>query len=135
MNSNKSIVQLTVFFDGACHLCSREIEHYRRKDAEHRISFTDISDTHFDATGAGLDPVAIQKVMHVRTAAGDLRTGVDAFIEIWKTLPGFMPLAVIAQSRWVRPFLNIGYHAFAAIRPFLPKRKQELCETGTCNRV
>lgn len=124
--------RLSVYFDGACHLCSREIEHYRKRDPQGRIHFVDISAPGFDAAAQGLDPVRVQKVMHVRLPSGELATGVQAFVEIWKALPEFARLAKLAQSPLVRPFLNGGYAMFAVIRPFLPRRKVDRCTDGTC---
>ena len=124
--------KVAVFYDGACHLCSREIEHYRKKDTREAFSFVDISLPSFQAVELGLDPIQVQKVMHVRAPSGELKTGVDAFIEIWNHLPGFEPLARLATKAYVRPFLDLGYHAFARIRPFLPKKKAH-CDSGTCH--
>lgn len=40
--------------------------------------------------------------MHVRRTDGSIATEVGAFIEIWKTLPGYGPLAKIASFKFVR---------------------------------
>jgi predicted DCC family thiol-disulfide oxidoreductase YuxK len=114
---------LTIYFDGACHLCSREIEHYRRKDRKGEIRFVDISLPDFSAAAEGLDPIRVQQVMHVRTRDGRILTAVDAFLEIWKVIPGMQFLQRIASLRILRPFLDFGYHTFARLRPYLPKRK------------
>ncbi len=126
-----STSQVTVYFDGACHLCSREIEHYRQKDLERRLRFIDISLPAFSAETEGLDPVQVQRVMHVRLPDGTLVTGVDAFVEIWKVLPGFAGLAKVAKLPGIRLGLRVGYQGFAAIRPLLPRRKRE-CVDGRC---
>ena len=62
---------------------------------------------------------------------GALVTGVDAFVEIWKVLPGFSALAKVASLPGIHLGLRVGYRGFAAIRPLLPKRKKE-CEDGRC---
>jgi predicted DCC family thiol-disulfide oxidoreductase YuxK len=129
MDMNSS--QVTVYFDGACPLCSREIEHYRHKDHEQRLRFVDISLPAFSAETEGLDPVRVQQVMHVRLPSGALVTGVDAFVEIWKVLPGFAALAKVASLPGIHLGLRVGYRGFAAIRPLLPKRKRE-CVDGRC---
>ncbi|MBL8631799.1 MAG: DUF393 domain-containing protein [Myxococcales bacterium] len=126
-----STSQVTVYFDGACHLCSREIEHYRQKDREGKLRFVDISLSEFSAETEGLDPVRVQQVMHVRLPDGVLVTGVDAFVEIWKVLPGFAGLAKMAKLPGIHLGLRVGYQGFAAIRPLLPRRKRE-CADGGC---
>jgi len=39
----ETIPALTVYFDGACPLCRREIAHYRSRDRAARIAFLDIA--------------------------------------------------------------------------------------------
>lgn len=125
---------LTVYYDGACHLCSREIEHYRKLDPAHRLRFVDISDLRFSAEAEGLDARAIRKEMHVRLPSGELAVGVPAFIAIWEALPGrgFELLAKAARLPLVNPLLRGGYQIFAAIRPLLPKRQRVACADGSC---
>ena len=48
--------QLTVFFDGACPICSREIAHYRRRDSEGRLRLVDIAAPSFDAAAEAMYP-------------------------------------------------------------------------------
>lgn len=124
--------QVTIFYDGLCPLCSREIEHYRKR-AGSDVQFVDIVSPGFDAGLYGLDPDRIHKVMHVKVG-DDVRTGLDAFIAIWRVMPGYGWMAKVANLPVIRQVLTVGYHGFAAIRPFLPRRKTPLCETGVCQR-
>ncbi|MBF0290329.1 MAG: DUF393 domain-containing protein [SAR324 cluster bacterium] len=126
--------ELTVYYDGACHLCSREIAHYQKKDKLQLIEFMDISAASFEATSEGLNSAEVKKMLHVRLVNGELRTGVDAFIAIWQTLPGYVWMADIAKQSGVKWLLSIAYHGFAKIRPLLPKRKVDQCDTGYCSR-
>jgi predicted DCC family thiol-disulfide oxidoreductase YuxK len=54
-------------------------------------------------------------------------TGVDAFIEIWKVLPGYGWLARTVSIPPVHALAGLGYAVFAKIRPLLP-RKTRSCE-------
>ncbi len=118
-----------VYFDGACHLCYREIEFYKKKQVDHLVEFIDISAEGFDAKQFGLDPVAVNEEMHVRAPDGSLHVGVNAFIALWKVLPGYQNLARVSENAFVKPALKVGYHVFARyIRPNLPKR-----QSGTCS--
>lgn len=122
----------TVYFDGACPLCSREIAHYRKKDTEGRLHYVDISRSDFDARREGLDPDKVKKHMHVRLADGELAVGVDAFIAIWNELPGYGPLAKLAGLPGINLLLRGGYRLFAEVRPYLPKRHPPDCKHGSC---
>ena len=124
--------RLTVYYDGECHLCSREIEHYRKKDTAHRLRLIDISDPHFTAAAAGLDSKAVRRELHVRLPSGELAVGLPAFVAIWDALPGFGPLAKLARLPVINPLLRGGYQLFAAVRPYLPKRQREECVDGKC---
>jgi predicted DCC family thiol-disulfide oxidoreductase YuxK len=122
--------KVTVYYDGLCPLCSREIDHYRKQNGCENLIFMDITSPSFKAESEGLDPFAIHRVMHIKTGAGELRTGVDAFIAIWDVLPNYHWLANLAKRPTLRPIMDIGYQGFAWIRPYLPRRRREaaLCE-------
>lgn len=118
--------KVTVYYDGLCVLCSREIDHYRRSRGADLINFVDICAPGFDPASHGVDPKAVHRVMHVKRADGTLATEVDAFIAIWTTLPGYSLLARIARYGFVRFFLNIGYQLFVRVRPYLPRRSSDI---------
>lgn len=118
-----------IFYDGLCHLCTSEIRHYRKHPKADRLHFIDISVPTFDAKAMGLDPKEVHRVMHVRRADGSIATAVDAFIAIWEALGSFALLRWLFAQRWLRPGLDLGYHAFAKVRPYLPKRSKS---DGTC---
>ncbi len=123
--------KLTVYYDGLCQLCSREINHYKIQAGADLIDFIDITSASFDATTEGLDPIQAHRVMHVKTTTGELLTAVDAFIEIWKTLPKYKWAANIAQISIIKKVLLIAYYIFAiGIRPYLPKRKNNDCSAS-----
>ena len=122
----------TVYFDGACYLCSAEIRHYEKKDKTGVLRLVDISSPEFQAETEGLDPVKVQQWMHVRDSRGQLRLGVDAFIAIWESLPQYRWLSVLASMAIPNLLLRLGYVVFAKVRPYLPRRKTASCENGSC---
>lgn len=124
--------RLVLYYDGLCPLCSREIAHYRRRAAGLPIAFVDITGPGFDAVAQGLAPDRIHRVMHVRLD-GTLYTGVEAFVAIWRVIPGFGWLARLVRLPLVYPVARVSYRLFAAVRPHLPRRRSA-CETGTCDR-
>lgn len=117
----------TIYYDGLCPLCSREIDHYRTRVGAEKLSFVDIFSPGFDASAEGLDPVEIHRSLHVRRSDGSLAKGVDAFVAIWNELPGYRFLSVIAQAPVVRPVMNVAYAGFAILRPYLPRRNADEC--------
>ncbi len=124
---------LTVYYDGACHLCSREIDHYKKLPKADRVLWKDIADPHFDALKEGRELSEFNRTMHVKRPNGEFFQGVDAFLVIWEVLGKFSWLARIVNSRAGRPVFDLGYATFARIRIYLPKRKRDECEDGRCS--
>lgn len=122
-----------VYFDSLCHLCSREIEHYRRRRGSESLDFIDITRPDFDAAGEGLDPSIVHQQMYVKLHDGSIKTGVDAFIAIWQQLPRYQWAAKVGRMWLVRPALDLGYKLFARLRPFLPRRKASCSNSPYCD--
>lgn len=122
--------KLTIFYDGACHLCYREVRHYFEKDRDNLLIGVDISASDFQAKDYGLVESSVNLHMHAMNEAGEVFIGVDCFAQIWKRLPLYKNLSPVLESKSLRPFLNLGYNFFAKeIRPRLPKRQ---CDNGSC---
>lgn len=117
--------KIKVYFDGLCHLCSREINHYRSMRGSENIDFQDITSATFDAKSQGLDPNEVHKNMHVRDREGAVRVGVDGFIAIWNELPSLRFLVPIASFGPIHLILRLGYFCFTKIRPMLPRKTCE----------
>ncbi len=123
----------TIFYDGLCQLCSREIALFQRRATDGRLAYVDISRPEFDAARYGLDPVRANKHMHVRNEeTGEILVGVAALAAMWECVPGFRWLAYVTRLSGVRQLSGVGYAVFAWVRPWLPKRKRPACESGTC---
>lgn len=112
---------ITVYYDGLCKICSKEINHYRQQRGADRIQFVDICSPSFDAGREGLDPIQVHKVMHVRRQDGTIVTRVGAFIEIWSVIPKYHWLAKVSRQQPLKMALNWGYSCFAVVRPYLPR--------------
>ncbi len=124
--------KLSVYYDGLCHLCSREINHYKKMQGAENIRFVDITGAEFNAKIEQLDPIQIHKVMHVRDRSGKLHLGVDAFLQIWLEYQWLRPLVPVAKFFPIYWLLRFFYAIFAKIRPLLPKKS---CETSPyCER-
>jgi predicted DCC family thiol-disulfide oxidoreductase YuxK len=124
--------QLTLFYDGLCPLCSREIVHYRKRLAGTGARFVDITDPAFDAPSHGLDPGRVHRLMHVKVG-DEVRTGLEAFLAVWEAIPAYRRLARLARVPGIHAALDLGYRLFARVRPWLP-RSARPCATGACRR-
>ena len=108
----------TVYFDGACPVCRREIAHYRRQRGSDAIAWVDASSCDAAALGPGLDRSVVLSRFHVRESDGTLTSGAFAFVAIWRRLPAFAWLATLASSRPVLALLEAGYSIFLRVRPW-----------------
>ncbi|MEM8575009.1 MAG: DUF393 domain-containing protein [Pseudomonadota bacterium] len=117
MTENK---KLTVFYDGACPLCHREIGYYRRRQGADGISWVDISsEAADDEIVTGLSRTEALARFHVMKPDGNLVSGGRAFAELWAVLPGFRPLARLFQKRPLLWLLDRAYDVFLKFRPRL----------------
>lgn len=126
---------LQVFYDGACLVCSHEMEGYRKRNPENRLAFIDISAVDFDADQYGKTREDFMAQIHARDADGNFYTGVDAFVAIWQAYPSgsfYRLLGVVVGLPGIDLFSRFGYRTFARHRHLLPKRKVE-CESDRCN--
>lgn len=119
---------LTIFFDGACGVCSAEISHYR-SIADRRVVFVDIAADDFDAQMFGKTTHEFQEKLHARDADGRFFTGVEAFRRLWVSLPSpFYPLLSSFVGLPVIHFsARVGYAFFARFRKFLPSKRATSC--------
>lgn len=120
---------LTVFYDGACGVCSREIRHYR-SIADQRVRFVDIAAADFAAEAHGVSAAEFQAQLHVQEADGRFFTGVEAFRRLWQVLPSpFYPLlAAFVGLPGVHLAARAGYAVFARCRHLLPASRVDHCQ-------
>lgn len=124
--STESAKQTTVFYDGGCPLCRREIEHYRRLDEENRCRWADISIDVSELEARGISLATAMARLHVVDACGDMHTGAYAFAAMWDQLPYYRSLARGLRSLHVLPLLEAAYGYFALWR------FQRRCAQGFC---
>ena len=111
----------TVFFDGGCPLCNREIAFYRRLRGADRIAWVDISNSETEKVAPGLSRCAAMARFHVLLPDGRLLSGGPAFAAVWRELRVFRPLGLLFQSRPMGWLLDRVYDGFLKLRPRLQR--------------
>lgn len=112
----------TVFYDGGCPVCSREIGHYRKLDTTEQVQWLDIHADPHAVDGSGVTWEDAMARLHVIDRSGRLRSGADAFTVIWDELPGWRWLA-----RTVRTMRLVGLMEWA-YGLWLRNRTPRVCE-------
>ena len=108
---------VTVWFDGACPLCQREIALMRRLDRAGRIAFVDVAKP--DSV-CPIDRSTLLARFHA-SEDGRLLSGAAAFAAMWRAIPVLRPLGLAARSPIVLRLLERLYTAFLRLRPRLQR--------------
>lgn len=109
--------KLTVFHDGACPLCAREIALMRRLDRRGAIDFVDVADP---GTSCPIDRRAALARFHA-IEDGRLLSGAAAFAAMWRAIPWLRPLGLAARNPAVLGLLDRLYDRFLTVRPRLQR--------------
>jgi predicted DCC family thiol-disulfide oxidoreductase YuxK len=120
--SNDARAACTVYFDGSCPVCSREIALYQglASTVADRPDFVDI--THESAAlPDGVSRQAALSRFHVRLASGETVSGAAAFIALWRVTPRFRLLGRLASVPPLPWALELAYRGFLSIRPLWRK--------------
>ena len=107
---------IQIYYDGKCGLCAREINYYRKKDTQQLIEWVDVTSQPESLQQHDISLATALKHMHARLEDGKLVRGIDAFIAIWRRIPGWQSIAKFASLPLIRPALDIGYEIFAWLR-------------------
>lgn len=109
------MADVTVYYDGACPVCSREIGFYRRLPGADAVVWEDVS-APGTCLAADLTQDAALARLHARRADGTLVSGAAAFAVIWRSLPGFTWAATLLEIPPVLWLAERGYRLFLRAR-------------------
>lgn len=109
--------RLTVWFDGACPLCLREIALMRRLDRRGAIRFIDVVGE--DAV-CPIDRAELLARFHAHED-GQLLSGAAAFAAMWRAIPLLRPFGLAARAPWALKILEALYVRFLRVRPRLQR--------------
>lgn len=110
----------TVYYDGACPLCRREIGFYRACRGAETIDWVDVATV--DRPAADLDRASALARFHVRSSDGRLVSGAVAFLELWRSLPGWRAAARLLSVPPLPWLLECLYRLFLRFRPSIARR-------------
>lgn len=127
--------KLTLFYDGDCPLCVREMQQLRRLDRQHVLQLVDIQRPETAQLFAQIDLALASQVLLALTADGRLLRGLDSTHAAWSAIGlGYRT----AWLRWplIRPLADLAYRWFAANRYRVSRwlTGQARCSSGQCRR-
>jgi predicted DCC family thiol-disulfide oxidoreductase YuxK len=106
---------VTVWYDGACSLCSREIALMRKLDTATAITFVDVASPD---SNCPLNRAELLARFHAEEN-GTLYSGAAAFAAMWRAIPLLRPLGLAARNKAVLDVLERLYVVFLRHRPKL----------------
>ncbi|MFP5408335.1 MAG: thiol-disulfide oxidoreductase DCC family protein [Gammaproteobacteria bacterium] len=107
---------LTVYYDGGCPVCTREIGFYQRRRGAGCIRWVNLAYCTDADLGTDLSRAAATARLHARTPDGQLVSGAWAFATLWQTLPAFRLVGHVAAWPGVVHGLDWGYRGFLKMR-------------------
>lgn len=107
----------TLYYDGACPICAREVAMYRRQPGADGVCWVDVARCDTAALGPDLTRDAALARLHLRRPDGSLVSGAAAFTGLWQSLPRWSWLGRLFGSAAALSLLEAGYRAFLAVRP------------------
>ena len=108
---------LTVFFDGSCPICSKEIAFYKTRVGADMLSWIDVSDRNAAITQELVSRDELMARFHVQNSDGQLVSGGAAFAELWASLPAFKIFGKFFKLPILRFLIDLGYDIFLTLRP------------------
>ena len=123
-NSAVNKVPHLVFYDDACPLCSKEINHYRKLEAYHPIQWVPLHKEKNIVEDFGFSNNALLERLHVVRGDGVVVTGASAFATIWYSIKCYHWLGKLVYKLHLIPVLEYFYTHFAKWR-----YKRQLCKT------
>jgi len=110
---------LTIFFDGSCPLCNREIALLTQFDDHQQLRVVDCSATDF-APVEGHARETLMALIHARDAAGAWLIGAPVFAAAYRAT-GFASIASVWGSPRLQPMWRVVYPWIARNRMWLSK--------------
>ena len=107
---------ITVFYDGKCRLCSREINHYKRVSDDEKFDWQDITESTQALEKLGISLAQGLKLLHATDSSGRMHVGVDAFLLIWSNIHRWKILARLTSLPFVYQSACLLYRWFATWR-------------------
>lgn len=113
--------KLTVFYDGECPICTREIGFYKECDGGSDIDWRDVTKIADDEVHPGLSRDDALARFHVLTQDGRLMSGGPAFAQMWRNLKKFRLVGAVFSFPPIAWLLDRVYDLLLLVRPRLQK--------------
>ena len=129
MNKYDNEIEFTLFYDGLCPICSREMLWLYKKNKHGWLGFQDIHDADFDPALYGKTLAELMAEVHGIYADGRIVKGMDVFRASYSAV-GLGWLASPTGWPLLKPLFDRLYRLFAKYRLRLARIVDEPCDCG-----
>ncbi|MCW8935455.1 MAG: DUF393 domain-containing protein [Gammaproteobacteria bacterium] len=108
-------MMLTIYYDGHCPLCMKEMQLLKRHDNKQSINFVNLHNENFSNEHPHINVSDAIKILHGQLNTGELLLGLDVSCKAWSLVGKHKWLAIL---RWplIRIIADIFYRLFARYR-------------------
>ena len=101
---------ISVYYDGGCPVCVREIGWYRCFEGQGKIEWVDITSHADELKSLGIDPEEALLELFVKDQNGCILRGIDAFVLLFQQVMMLRPLAWLLAIPVSRPWIKALYN-------------------------
>ena len=109
-------MKITVYFDGACPLCVREIGRWRNAPFGCEMEWFDITGQEQALRQRGIDPRQAMLQLHTQTSDGKTFVSIDSYALLLKQLPHWRWLGVLMALPIIKSLLRWVYDGLTILR-------------------
>ncbi|NUN98192.1 MAG: DUF393 domain-containing protein [Candidatus Omnitrophica bacterium] len=123
-------VNLTVYYDGSCPICTASVRRFLAQDREGALAAVNTAEPGFDPVREGLVLEALGKAIQVKDTEGHVRLGVEGLLAVGRVLPRYRALAWFVGLPGIYRAACLFYRVFARNRHRFRWRKS--CAEESC---
>ncbi len=112
----RTVKKISIFYDGKCNLCSKEINYYKKIDEKKKLEFIDVTHEKKKLKKLKINYNDSLMFLHVIDKNGHVHKGVEGFIIIWQELQYWRYLAVFVSFTPVKILVSFFYKIWAKKR-------------------
>ena len=120
--------KITIFFDGACPICSHEIRFYKRKAGAVRCRWVDVNRLSEELLPSGYTRDDLLKRFHVDHPTEGITSGAMAFALLWQEMFNWRWIVRAMKVPIIGETFDFAYRAFLFLRQTFFRRVS--CDVG-----
>lgn len=109
-------MQITVFYDGDCPLCTKEVIRWKQASFDCDVDWFNISGHDDELRTRGIDPRQALLQLHTQTDDGRILVSIDSYALLLKQLKHWRWLGVIMSLPVIKPCLLTTYDWLTRLR-------------------